>query len=398
MLSAAILAVVVVCAAILMHPRVANARLWRATTTPLASIIGSGFLVIGPILDASYGLYAPVAMAALCSAAYLFGSAIRFNIRTIAADDTARSALEQHLEKLSGWSLAFAYFISVAYYLNLFGAFGVSLTPLSDHFHANLLTSAVFALILAIGWLRGFTVLERLEQVSVGIKLMIIAGLLFGLGWYFFGQASTGALILNPPAVNGWGSITLAFGLIVTVQGFETSRYLGAAYNPHTRVRSMRLAQMISTAIYMVYILLLAYVFKQDAFHASETAIIDLMRLVAPILPGLLVLAALSAQFSAAIADTAGSGGLIEERTAGRISARVTYAGLVAGGLALTWSANVFEIISYASRAFAIYYALQAAIAAAGAFRQFGLGWRAALYSALTVLGSAIVVFGVPVE
>ena len=54
----------------------------------------------------------------------------------------------------------------------------------------------------------------------------------------------------------------------------------------------------------------------------SETAIIDMMHLVAPILPGLLVAAALAAQFSAAVADTSGSGGLFEELTQGRISTR----------------------------------------------------------------------------
>jgi hypothetical protein len=30
--------------------RILNSRRWRATVTPLASIIGSGFLVAGPIL------------------------------------------------------------------------------------------------------------------------------------------------------------------------------------------------------------------------------------------------------------------------------------------------------------------------------------------------------------
>ena len=60
MLNALILAVVATTAAALIWPRLANATLWRATITPLASIIGSGFLVLGPILDVSYGGYAQV--------------------------------------------------------------------------------------------------------------------------------------------------------------------------------------------------------------------------------------------------------------------------------------------------------------------------------------------------
>ena len=51
---------------VLMLPRVRDARAWRATVTPLASIIGSGFLVLGPILSHSYGQYAPMMMLFLC--------------------------------------------------------------------------------------------------------------------------------------------------------------------------------------------------------------------------------------------------------------------------------------------------------------------------------------------
>ncbi len=392
-----ILAAAVIVAAALMHPRLSGAPLWLATVTPLASIIGSGFLVLGPILKDSYGLYAPGIMLALCAAAYLFGGAIRFNMATMARETGRRPTVEARLEMLSSWTLAFAYVISVAYYLNLFGAFGVSLTPVDDMVHARLLCSAVFALILLTGWMRGFSAMERLEQVSVGLKLSIIAGLLTGLVLYFARQAAAGAWSFSDPAVTPWSGLTLAFGLIVTVQGFETSRYLGETYDVRTRLRSMRIAQAISTAIYMVYIGLLTYSLPQGAMALDETAIIGAMEMVAPILPLLLVAAALSAQLSAAVADTAGSGGLIAELTAGRITSRQGYAVLVTVGLLLTWTTNVFQIISYASRAFALYYALQAAIATVGAWRDRDAA-RIALFGAATVLAAAIVVFGRSVE
>ena len=396
MITALILAAVVLTGAVLTWPRLANAPLWRATITPLASIIGSGFLVLGPILDVSYGGYAPLVMLALCALAYAFGGAIRFNIAQN-AHRTRPSPLLQRLETTASAVLAFAYFISVAYYLNLFGAFGVSLTQLDDAYHANLLTTAVFTFILAIGWTRGFAALERLEQVSVGIKLAIIAGLIIGLAAYFGKTAEAGALAFDPPKVTGWAAITLAAGLLITVQGFETSRYLGATYDAPVRVRSMRMAQWISTAIYMVYVVLLTYAVDTDPQALDETTIIELMHVVAPILPLLLVAAALSAQFSAAIADTAGSGGLIAEVTAGRIPEKLAYALLVGLGILLTWSFNIFEIISYASRAFALYYAIQALIAAVSA-HQGGRPLGAALGIGLSLLGLAITVFGTPVE
>lgn len=396
MLNGLILAVVVAVGSLLVWPRLANAPLWRATITPLASIIGSGFLVLGPILDVSYGGYAPLAMIGLCVIAYLFGSAIRYNIAAIDKFPERPSHVHR-LESIASAVLAFAFIISVAYYLNLFGAFGVSLTELDDSFHARLLTTAVFTMILVVGWTRGFRALERMEQVSVGIKLAIIAGLLFGLAFHFGEAAQQKALKFDPANVNGWAAVTFMAGLIVTVQGFETSRYLGGVYNASTRILSMRLAQWISAGIYVVYISLLTYALDSGTLTLNETAIIDLMQVVAPILPLLLVVAALSAQFSAAIADTSGSGGLIFEISKGKIPEKLTYALLVGVGLFLTWSANIFEIISYASRAFAAYYAIQAGIAAVSAHGQGHRG-RMFLFAFMAILGAGITVFGEPVE
>lgn len=272
LLNIATVLVAAVAAAILAQPRVAAATLWRATVTPLASIIGSGFLVLGPILDSSYGAYSPIVMAGLCLCAYLFGVAIRFNIAVIEKKQGRGSAAE-HLEMVASWSLAFAYVISVAYYLNLFGAFAVSLTALDTGFYAKIATSCVYAVILGVGWFRGFKMLERIEYGFVATKLAIIAGLLLGLALYFSGKALDATLIVAPARETGWASLTLAFGLLITVQGFETSRYLGSHYSADERIRSMRLAQGATTAIYLVYIVLLVFSFDISGEELNETAI-----------------------------------------------------------------------------------------------------------------------------
>ncbi len=335
-------------------------------------------------------------MLALVAVAYAFGSAIRYNIGRIEAVAHRPEAVER-VEPFASIVLAFAYVISVAYYLNLFGAFGVSLTRFDDAYSAKILTTAVFVLILIVGWTKGFSALERMEQISVGVKLAIIAGLLCGLAIHFGEAARHGDLTFNPAKVSGWSAVTLIFGLIVTVQGFETSRYLGHNYDAATRIRSMRLAQILSALIYMFYIVLLAYDFAPGTVKLDETSIIDMMAIVAPILPVLLVAAALSAQFSAAVADTSGSGGLIAEVSKNRIPPRLAYAILVGAGLFLTWTLNIFEIISYASRAFAAYYAIQAGIAATSAWLRRDIH-RVAIFAPLALLGVAIAIFGQPVE
>lgn len=56
-------------------------KLIDATSTPLASIFGSGFLVIVPILAGAVGPDAVFAMIGITLLAYTVGSVIRFNIR-----------------------------------------------------------------------------------------------------------------------------------------------------------------------------------------------------------------------------------------------------------------------------------------------------------------------------
>lgn len=387
--TALIIGFAVLVGSVLMHRALRTNILWRAMITPLASIIGSGFLILGPLLARNYGLWAPVAMLCLCGVAWGFGMSIRANIARIGEGPAPASLAE----RLSGSLLAVAYVISAAYYLNLFGAFAVSLTSFAGPVAARTVTTIAFGLILLLGWTRGFGALEGLEYPTVALKLAVIAALLAALAVKFAGTAVQGALILPPAQTQGWQAVALVFGLLVTVQGFETARYLGGVYDARVRVTSMKMAQALATAIYVVFIVLLVYAVPIEDGTASETEIINLMRSVATVLPIMLVAAALAAQLSAAVADTGSAGGLLTELTARRFSPRQGYLFLVATGLVLTWAADIFQIIAYASRAFAAYYGVQSFIAA-----QHASGGARLMHGALALLAAAIAALGVPVE
>ena len=397
-----VLALVVLTAAVLFLPRVRRSRDWRATVTPLASIIGSGFLVLAPLLVREFGQRAVWVMAGLCGVSYLIGSAIRFNIRALSRGGAPPMAAADlpgpaaNLERVSQWALAFAYVISVCYYLNLFGAFALTLVLPDSAWAAKALSSGVIVAIAALGWMRGLAGLERAESVSVALKLAVIAGLLGGMGLYTWGQWRLGALQASTGHFD-WNSVRLAFGLIITVQGFETSRYLREGYDATTRIRTMRYAQWLSTAIYLAYIGFAGLDFDAAHVPLKETAVIGLTAPIASLLPMLLVLAALAAQFSAAVADTNGCGGLVQEMSGGRVRSRMAYVALAALALLLTWTANIYEIISHASRAFALYYALQCALATWFA-RAAGARLRTAGFGLLTLLMLAATVLGLPAE
>lgn len=393
---AIVLAATLIVGAILFLPRLRHARSWTATVTPLASIIGSGFLVLAPLLDKRFGVAAAPVMLALCAVAYLFGGAIRHNIAHTDGSERLPPAVVG-LERMASIALAFAYVVSVTYYLNLFGSFGVALTPFDEPVYGRALATLALAFIALFGAWQGLSGLEGLETWVVSLKLAIIAGLLAGLGVYFAEKALDSALLHPPVSETGWPAVTLAFGMLITVQGFETSRYLGSEYSAEERIRSMRHAQWLATAIYIVYVGLSSFVFDPATIETRETAVIDMSRAIASVLPVLLVAAALAAQFSAAVADTVGCGGMTEDATGHRIPESWAYIGVAASGIALTWATDIFEIIALASRAFALYYALQCAIAVRFAW-QAGRRPKALWFAALGALAVLAVCFGRAVE
>jgi len=388
---------------ITLRPRLLRARLWRATVTPLASIIGSGFLVVGPILADASGHWAWAAMLALCLTAYLFGAAIRRNILTV------EPMLGNHpprvislLERCSDFALAFAYFVSVAYYLNLFASFALRADGIIDVTATRWTSSAVIVILGLFGAIRGLSALENIEAGAVGIKLGLIAGLFAGLSLWI-GLSLADNTFSLPEVVHDTGvrELQVLLGLVILVQGFETSRYLGAEYDSATRIKTMRYAQLLSSAIYLVFILLITPFFRGELPKAGgETAIIDMLAPLGVVVAPLIIFAALASQLSAAVADMNGAGGLLSAATIGRVPVRGGYVATAAVALAITWLADIYEIIVYASKAFVLYYGLQCSLAAFVAFRR-GADFnplRGLLFVSGTILSVLVLIFGVPAD
>jgi len=311
LLSAILVIVAVAGAAILLSPRIRDNRVWRATVTPLASIIGSGFLVIVPLLGHAVGAYAPLAMASIVIVACLIGSAIRFNIRhseKFLSNPAHSRSLATRLDAVSDVALSIGYFISVAFYLRLLSAFALHSVAWHHEILAKGLTTLILLFIGGVGWFRGLAFLERLEEYSVSIKLAIIMALIVGWSVYDVGHlADTDIGSLVPARLEGWHVLRLLAGALIVVQGFETSRYLGTEYKASLRSATMRNAQLISGVIYLVFVALTVPTFSALGTKIDDTAIIALSSLVSSTLPVMLVVAALMSQFSAAVADTVGA-------------------------------------------------------------------------------------------
>ena len=396
----ALLVASLVFAVLFLQPRLLRSQLWQATITPLASIIGSGFLVAGPILAHAAGRWAALAMLALCAIAYLFGSAIRHNIvhvEPVYADSPDK--LVSGLERASEIALSLAYFVSVAYYLNLFAAFGLRLGDIVDPFWIRVVSTLVISAIGIIGLRGGLDALERLTMGAVSLKLALIGALLTALVVATAVAAHAGTF--DWPALEqarGAHEFRMLLGLVILVQGFETSRYLGSTYDAETRVRTMRWAQWLSTAIYLVFMLLITRYFSGDLpKEGGETAIIDMLAPLGALVMPVIVIMALASQLSASVADTSGAGGLISESTSKRVSVNIGHLVTALAAIAITWLADIYQIITYASQAFVTYYALQSLQAALSAWR-LGKKGRAALYAVGIVIALVVVFFAVPAE
>lgn len=388
---------------VILRPRFMNAPTWRATITPLASIIGSGFLIVGPILAHTVGNWAWFAMTGLCAVAYLFGFAIRRNILFV--EPLLRKGPPPAiaiLEKASDLALAFAYFVSVAYYLNLFASFALRGVGIVDVEFTRALSSAVIVSIAGFGFYRGLRGLETIEEIAVGAKLSLIAGVVSAMALSaILGITHGDTILADVLHETGPHKFQVLLGLIILVQGFETSRYLGASYSREMRVRTMRYAQWLSSAIYIVFIVLLTPFFRGTLpSTGGETAIIDMLVPIGILVAPMIIIAATASQLSAAVADMNGAGGMLAGATARRISVHVGYIITAAAALFLTWIAHIYEIIVYASKAFVIYYGLQCILAAIVAMQPGHQHSRlAALLSVLGIsIAALVLIFGIPVE
>jgi hypothetical protein len=394
-----------VAAALLFSKRLEGSAAWRATVTPLASIIGSGFLIAVPLLASEVGDAALLAIALLVGLAYLVGAAIRFNIRhaepLLEAPATGEEVLlTQSLEKLSHFVLAFAYFISVAYYLVLLGNFLLNGIGVHSPALANGIASAILAALGGLGLLKGLGMVERVEKYTVGINLAIIAALIGGLLWYN-GAAlvdHTWALPAMDPALDEH-SLRVLLGLLIVVQGFETSRFMGDEFDAETRIRTMRYAQWISAAVYVVFFGAMTDLFGFLQKSTDITGIIQLVGHVALILPVMLTIGAVASQFSASVADSVGCAGLLEDISERRLNLRHAYPLIAVVSIAIIWNTDVFRIIALASQAFALFYFVQSCVALSIAWEQRTRERRTghlALFSFTALFCLCVVIFGIP--
>ncbi len=337
-----------------------------AMSTPLASIFGSGFLVVVPILASAVGIYAVPAIVVVAIVAFLVGTIVRHNI--LCAEPVLAKGIKRFtvvVERLSDFALVAAYVVSVCLYVHILSAFVLADFGLDSAFNKSLLTTTVIGVITTIGLLGGLAPLEKLERWALYVTLLILALLLIMFAVYDINQFLAQGKFSLPgtPDRSLWEIATIVAGTLIVVQGFETTRYLGESFDTGTRIRASRWSQFLSLSVYVLFVTLAQPIVPALNGDYGDNSLITLAATASLLLPLPLIVAASLSQFSAAVADTLAASANIKETSQQRISTRWGY--LLVGGsaMALAWSGSTFEIIALASRAFAFYYLLQCMVA-----------------------------------
>lgn len=391
----------------LLRPRLRNNEHWQATLTPLSSIIGSGFLVMAPLLASVVGLLSPLAVLGIVLLAYGIGTIIRFNILHVEPriQKGELSNLTKQVEYLGNIALCLAYMVAVAFYLSLLSSFVLNYFDIENLTLERWVTTSIIIFIAVIGYLKGLGGLEKLESLSMTIQLSIVVALLFGLAIFGFNFViSDKELVFNYPEREWTTQIRILAGALLVVQGFETSRFIGEKYSPEIRVSSMKSAQLMSGALYIISVIALMPVVQHlDLMNIQLAKIVNVTGLVAIVLPVMLIIAALMSQFSAAVADTGGAGGLLNENSNRRLSTNICYVGVSVSAILLVWSVDLLHIITLASRAFAMYYFLQALLALTYCYKDCSIEsrmtlWSRILFMTLALILLYVVFFAIPAE
>ncbi len=365
-----------------------------ATVTPLASIFGSGLLIIVPILERELGAMAAVGMAGVCAVAWMVGSAIRHNVGVVEPLSQAGrlDAVTARIERASDLVIVVAYVISVALYVRILAQFVVQYASDGSGQTERIVGVGVIVLISAVGLIRGLSGLELLERFALGAVLVLVVAIGATFAAADISRLAGAGLALPPSPGSSVGSVLLVLGgIVITVQGFETVRYL-QHIDRSTRIAACKLSQVTSSLVYVLLVVLATPLMGLGTSSGADHQLLELVQRVAPLLALPLVICAVLSQFSAATADTEASVGNLDVIAWQPLRGRRRYmlVGLVAAALAATLATST--IIVVASRAFAAYYALQCVVA----MRTSGSPWQRIGYGALAVVMLAITLLAEP--
>ena len=377
----------------LYRPRVQQSEKYQAMVVPLANIMDIGFIVMSPAIVLLAGFAAPLVMLGICLLAIATGFAIAYNIRHYEPIEHTDDPVNR-VAHVSRWALTFASVINIAYYTLLL--ITLFLWPLGLYSVTNLAIGGTVLLgaLIIVGFAGGMDRLNDLGNKTTAFNLsavvaVVTAFVVFNIQEFLGGRWDLGQ---SETMISG-DDFRKIIGLFAIVQGFEASRYIGARFGRELRITTMRLAQVISSVIFVVFVgsVLILFVTVQTDF--SGESIFVVADKVGDLMPWLILLAAIGSQTSAIINATMSRSDMLVEH---HLPRRWTFVVLLVPAIAVFLLVDITQAVALASRVFAAYFVLQAVIAWILARRV--KNWPAvAGFTAIALAMGTITIFGLSI-
>ena len=378
---------------VLYRPRLQQSERYQATVVPLANIMDVGFILFTPAIVLLVGFRAPFFMLGICLVAFAAGTAIAYNIRHYEPVE-GQGGVPDRIEKIAEWSLLGASMVNISYYTMVLMAL-VQLVFTSNSANGRTIMSvALLAVLVVIGMGGGMDWLNQLGNRTTAFNLAAVLGVVAAFVVANLQEVLGGRWELGPSPELGTEQIRQMIGLFALVQGFEASRYIGVRFGAKERVSTMRMAQTISTIVFVVFTvtLLLAFLPPLEGVRQDGTAIFEVSNFIGGALPWLVMLAAIGSQTSAIIGATSSRSDMLVDR---KVPRKLTFPLILGPAILLVLFVDVNQAVNLASRVFSAYFTIQAALATLLAVR--AKNWWAALgFIAVGLMMLTILVFGLP--
>ena len=190
----------------------------------------------------------------------------------------------------------------------------------------------------------------------------------------------------------GSEQIRQMIGLFAMVQGFEASRYIGVRFAAEQRVSRMRIAQVVSTIVFVLLIVFLmgAFLPPQPGIPTDGRSIFAVSTLVGGFMPWLLLVAAIGSQTSAIIGATSSRSDMLVDN---KVPRAVTFPMILVPSILMVF-VDLNVAVNLASRVFAAFFTVQASLAVLLAYRK--RQWAAAGFAGGGVMMLGVLILGLP--
>ncbi len=378
---------------VLYRPKVQQSERYQAMVVPLANIMDVGFIVMSPAIVLLAGFAAPLVMLGICLLAIATGFAIAYNIRHYEPLEGTDDPVNR-VGYVSRWALTFASVINIAYYTLLL--ITLLLWPLGLYSVTNLAIGGTVLLVVLIivGMAGGMDWLNNLGNKTTAFNLSAVVAVVTAFIVYNIQEWLGGRWDLGETEVMISGEdFRKIIGLFAIVQGFEAARYIGARFGKELRITTMRLAQVISSVVFVVFVASVLILYVQVQTDFSGESIFIVADEVGDFMPWLILLAAIGSQTSAIINATMSRSDMLVDH---KMPRRWTFVVLLGPAIAVFLLVDITEAVALASRVFAAYFVLQAVIAWILARR--AQNWAAvAGFTAIALAMGTITIFGISI-